>query len=404
MRPITRCLASALLALTACNPHTFERVLMASAYRPDAAPAVPPYVVLAGDMHCHVSPPDVPDDVTRDVQETLALARDEHLDFVVFTPHLGARFFMDPGQRAAALAGQEELRRNIEQALAKEIPVASATGARLPILVRGFEYTDHDFGHVGASFADLAMVLNEVPVEAARANPALFFERWVAADGLLVVNHPVVTPLDSVLARARTDMSWRPWTAPQKPIAPEILAVHRLAVGFEAYNAAVSRMRDSMFAGDASLSLREVTSRVDLEIHTSGRRIALAGGSDSHAGYLRAAVFVLANARTADALHDGIVQGRTCVKSPDACTLQVRAPGGPWVSVGGTVRSAGEVEVRATGEGGVTVFRDGAPVATQPSAAIGRVAVPPGLCSLVRVQVGEGYSSPVYVNCPFAER
>jgi hypothetical protein len=393
-------------ALTACNPHTFEKVAMSSAYRPEhprpepkgPPGSAPPYELLAGDLHCHVSPPDDPGDVTRGVSETVALAAEEGLDFVVLTPHLPARFFADPELRARAAAGAAEMRR-------------AFSGKGGTLFIPGFEYTDHRFGHVGASFADLGKVLDEVPVDVARSRPERFFERWVAGGGLLVVNHPLVTPLDSVFARARGDMSWRPWTS-RVEVPPEIAAVGHLAGGFEAYNAAVAQLRDRFLLGDADLSLRGVMARLDREIVASGRRIAPVGGSDSHAGYLRATTFVLAEHRTEAAVRDAILAGRVCVRSPDACSLEVRAPGGRWVGVGGAVergaveRGAAEggaavVEVRARGDR-IVVVRDGEAVATPASGRVVQVEVPAGRCALVRARVDEGYSGPVYVNCGFA--
>lgn len=383
------------LAVTGCSVHAVEKLAMTSAYRapsPVPAPAATTaaaYQLLAGDMHCHVSPPDSPDDVTRGVAATIALARDEHLDFVILTPHLAARFFADPALRAQAAAGQAELRR------------AFAGAAGGTIFIPGFEYTDHAYGHVGASFADLSRVLAEVPVDVAAADPARFFERWVADGGVLVVNHPVVTPLHSIFARARADMSWRPWTS-RPPFPPEIASVNRLAAGFEAYNVAVAQLRDGFLLGDCDAGLREVVGRLDREILEARRRITPVGGSDSHAGWLRAATFVLATSRTEAGVRDAILGGRTCVRSPEACSLEVRAPGGAWVGVGGTVRSDAAVEVRATGDE-IVIARDGAPVARPASGAIAAVEVPAGRCSLIRAHVDDGYSAPIYVNCDFAE-
>lgn len=404
LRLALACLALLAGPTTGCNVHAVERLAMTSAYRPlhdggfvarSPASSAPPrrpasYQLLAGDMHCHVTPPDSPHDVTRGVAETIALARDEKLDFVVLTPHLPARFFADPTLRARAAAGQAELRRAF----------AAAGAAGGTVFLPGFEYTDHQFGHLGASFADLDKVLAEVPVEVARADPARFFERWVADGGLLVVNHPVVTPLSSIFARARADMSWRPWTS-TSPYPLEIAAAGRLAVGFEAYNVAVTHLRDGLLLLDLDFSLREVTDRIDREILAARRRIAPVGGSDSHAGWLRAAMFVLAESRTEAGIRDALVGGRTCVRSAAACSLEVRPPGGAWVGVGGTVRSGGAVEVRARGDQ-IVILRDAAPVALPASGKITAVDVPPGRCSLIRARVDDGYSAPIYVNCDFA--
>jgi hypothetical protein len=382
-----------------CNPHSLQTALMLSAYRaelPSKQAGPSPYQLLSGDMHCHVTPPDAPSDVNRTVADTIALARDEHLDFVVFTPHLPGRFFIDPAERTAAAAGQAELLRTLETLGARR----AETRPGETLFIRGFEYTDHRYGHVSASFADLGKVLEEAPLEAARAEPGLFFERWVADGGLLSVNHPMVTPLRSSIAIARADLSWRPWTS-TAPVPPEIAAVHRLAIGFEAYNAVATHLRDAFLLHDEEHSIREVLRRIDGEILTKRRRLAPVGGSDSHTGFLRAAVFVLAERRTEASIREALVRGRTCVKSPEACSLEVRAPGGAWASVGGAVQSDREVEVRAQG-GPVTVYRDGAEVASPAPGVAAHVPVVAGSCSVVRVQVGQGYSAPVYVNCDFA--
>lgn len=59
-------------------------------------------IVLAGDLHWRVTPPDDPTDVTRGLERTIELARREKLDFVVFTPHVGARFYLDGSSTATS--------------------------------------------------------------------------------------------------------------------------------------------------------------------------------------------------------------------------------------------------------------------------------------------------------------
>ena len=107
---------------------TVVDMTMSSAYRAppvlpglEALPATSPpdlarYQILAGDLHCHVSPPDSPEEATRGIAETVALARSERLDFVVLTPHIGALFFTDDRDRRWTLAAREEMR----AALARE--------------------------------------------------------------------------------------------------------------------------------------------------------------------------------------------------------------------------------------------------------------------------------------------
>lgn len=81
------------------------------------------------------------------------------------------------------------------------------------LFLLGMEYTDHRYGHVSASLADVEAVLDELPIEEAHLHPERYFERFVARGGLLVVDHPLVTPLDSIVRIARADLSWRPFTS-----------------------------------------------------------------------------------------------------------------------------------------------------------------------------------------------
>jgi hypothetical protein len=85
---------------------------MMSAYRPPSAPhSRAGFLVLAGDTHCHIRPPDAAWHVDRGLHETLTLAKQEHLDFVILTPHVRARFFQNTNERDAAIEGQRDLAR-----------------------------------------------------------------------------------------------------------------------------------------------------------------------------------------------------------------------------------------------------------------------------------------------------
>lgn len=404
------------LGASACAPavvHSAVDLTMTSAYRPDSAAyaglgpdrrvvgagladagAAPGarYELLAGDLHCHVMPPDTPAEVNRSLAETIDLANQEGLDFVVLTPHVRSRFFQSPALRRAVLDGQEALRRELAR---------STTGKTLFIL--GMEYTDHRFGHLGASFADLDQVLDEVPVSVAVQHPERFFERFVAHGGLLVVNHPLVTPLDSIIPIARADLSWRPFTAPGA-FPAEILTADRLAQGFEVYNLTATHLRDRYLLGDTEHTLVATLGRLDQEIVARKRRMTPFGGSDSHTHHLRATTFVLSESRTQGGIHDALLAGRVCVRSPEACSLEVRpveAGGrGRWVGVGGAV-GGDRVEARARGAA-VEIIVNGVDVARPPSGVAARIPLPPGRCSVIRAKVGEGYSAPVYANCDFA--
>ena len=131
--------AAALLATAVGCRHTAVDLVMTSAYRPpgvglegtgpevaDADDVAARFQVLAGDFHCHVSPPDWDQEANRDLAETVVLARKERLDFLVLTPHVGARFFLSEIRRRAELAALADLRDEI----AKQGPGA-------PLLIAG---------------------------------------------------------------------------------------------------------------------------------------------------------------------------------------------------------------------------------------------------------------------------
>jgi len=367
-----------------------DYVIGTSAYRPghmDVSPALkaPHYHLLAGDMHCHVSPPDDPSDVGRGLPATVKLAKQEGLDFVVLTPHVWSRFFMHSELREAVSDGQRVLR----EAIAKESSDV--------LLVPGFEYTDHAYGHVGMSFANVDDVLAEVPLEIAKKHPERFMETWVKKGGLLVVNHPMVTPLDSVFAMARADLSWRPFTG-KGPFPAEILAVNRLAQGFEAFNLTAAHLRDRWLLHDGTVTLRTTLAKLDREIVEQGRRMTPVGGSDSHSMHLRATTFVLASTKSIEGIHDAVVAGRTCIRDSAACSLVARA-GDKTVMIGGSLDDVGKIEVSATGDD-IEIILDSAIVATPKSGAFVSVEVPKK-CAVLRAHVGEGYSAPIYLNCRF---
>src|SRR6185295_9647533 len=166
---------------------------------------------------------------------------------------------------------------------------------------------------IGAAFADLRKILDEVPASIARQHPERFFERFVLSGGLLVVNHPLVTPLDSMFSIARADLSWRPFTA-AGPFPPEISAVNHLAQAFEAYNLTATHLRDRYLLGDTEYTLQRTLGRLDQEIVAQQRRMTPVGGSDSHTHHLRATTFVLSRSRTEAGIHDALLAGRVCVR------------------------------------------------------------------------------------------
>lgn len=377
------------LGATSCTRQDLVDSLVQSAHRPAfVMPAAESeeLVLLAGDMHVHVEPPDHPSDVSRSLPRTLTLARQEGLDFVVLTPHVGARFYAEEEQRAYVLASQEQLRREL---------AALPTGDI--VFIPGFEYTDYEYGHVSASFADVASVLSSLPVEDAREHPGRFFELWAEQGGLLVVNHPMVTPIVSIIPMARADLSWRPFTTTGE-FPPEIAAVDRLAHGWEVFNLAAVELRDRLLLALPFTTIEATFHKMDERAAATRRRMTPVGGSDSHSDHLRATTFVFAKDKSPAAIHEGISLGRTCVRDPAGCTLQARAPGGAWERVGGAIPRGGAIDVMATGDA-IRVFVDGEIVARPSSGEVVRIDTPKGRCSVVRARVDEGFSAPIYVGC-----
>jgi hypothetical protein len=352
-----------------------------------------PLQLLAGDFHCHVSPPDWDQEANRDLAGTVALARAEHLDFVVLTPHVGARFFLSESYRRDELAALGVLREDI----ARE---GRAPGT--PLLIPGFEYTDHEQGHLGFSFADLDRLLARLSVDDLERRPQDFVSGWVAAGGLVVVNHPLVTPLDSMFAIGRADLSWRPWTHREDgPFPPEIEAANRLAQGFEAYNLTAAHMRDRYLSHPGPGTYADTLARLDQEILVQQRRLVPLGGSDSHEDHLRATTFVLATARTAEGIREAVLAGRVCVRDGRACSLRARTPHTPWQPLGASFGDAPTVEVRATGED-VRVLVNGHLAAHPSSGEVVALHLDPAECSIIRAEIDGGAAAPIYANCPFA--
>lgn len=346
------------------------------------------YQILAGDLHCHVTPPDAPFHVSRNLAETMTLARSEQLDFVVLTPHLRSRFFLDAESRQLAVEALSHLEQDVSRLESEEI-----------LFLVGFEYTDFGYGHIGAAFGDLNRVLAHVSVEEAQKNPGAFFDEYVAQNGLLFINHPLVTALESSFHMAQVDLSWRPLTAPG-PYPREIAAANRLAHGFEAFNLTVFELRDRYLLSEPQTSLRLTLARLDQEIILQRRRLIPVGGSDSHSDHLRATTFVMAEQRSPRAIREAMLAGRVCVRDPAACTFEAREPEGSWKPIGSSFRNVEQLEIRARGnELGFIV--NGSVVYQGSSRKTMRVRVSKERCSLLRAQVDEGYSAPIYANCGF---
>jgi hypothetical protein len=371
-----------------CTKNQLLDIAMSGVSRPSAPHGmhVGDRLILAGDMHCHVMPPDSAHHVSRELPETLALAKSEGLDFVVLTPHVPARFYMDEEMRGWVLETQAELRARVAR-LQPEL-----------VVIPGFEYTDFRYGHVGMSFADPKEIIDGLGSEEARNDPERFFEMWAARGGIITINHPMNRPLPKAAFRELgADMSWRAFNGATVPA--EIAWVTTHATSIETFNSMVAGLRDQFIVGDEDRSLREASHVADEMVRTQHRRIASVGGSDSHGNWLRATTFVLAKDRSVEAIRKGIAGAHTCVRGPEACTLELRSDGGAWLGVGDAITtSSATFEARASGDD-VTFVVNGAPVASAGDGEITKLQVPTDRCSIVRAIVGRSWSSGIYVNC-----
>jgi hypothetical protein len=370
------------LFLWGCSSNGLIDIAMGGAVHPASSRGmrVGDRVVVAGDLHTHVLPPDHPRHVSRNLEETIALAEAEGIEWVVLTPHVPSRFFMDPHERQWVTETQAELRAH----LARLHPSM--------IVVTGFEYTDYSYGHAGFGFADLDAVLGEAPID---APPERFFERWIARGGLITINHPVLreTP-GTVFSPLKWDMSWRGFWKPDVP--PEIEWLTHHAQSIETFNLGLSWLRDHLLLRDDDRALREATHLVEVASHTDNRRIAPVGGTDSHGQWLRPTTWVLARERTKEAIRDAIVEARTCVRGPEACTLEIRAPGGAWHGIGDSLEHVDAIEARAAGD--LTLLANGAIVGRARPGEIVRASLP-NRCAFVRAIVNDSWSAPIYVGC-----
>jgi hypothetical protein len=302
-RGLTALIALALLA--GCTKSQLIDFTMSSArHQPTRViGAVGPYQVLAGDMHCHILPPDSPYHVSRELPETLELAKREGLDFVVLTPHVNGRFFLDADRREWVLRTQRELRERI----------AARAPADDVLVIPGMEYTDYLHGHVGLAFADVERVLESVSVDEANAAPERFFEVWRAMGGTATIHHPFLTPLPKApIAELHYDLSWRAFHEPVHPGMTEIHWLTKHADAIETWNESIGHVRDRWFVGDPDWEMRQASHLVDRLAREELRPIASVGGSDSHDHWLRPTTWVLAKEKSAAGIRDAIVHARTC--------------------------------------------------------------------------------------------
>lgn len=375
-------------ALGGCNKYVLMDLALWSVEVPPPARSSPdePWVLLAGDMHCHVSPPDHPEHVGRALASTVELARDADLDFLVLTPHAWAGFAADEAQREEVRAFERELR-------AKN----AVRGEGDPLLVAGIEYSSRG-GHFGLSFADFDQVFADLSTAEAERDRAAFFRAFQRAGGFVVLNHPLAEGIEDSIVRAGTwDLSYDPWTKPGVRHPRWLVEAGELADGVETYNVVVDELRDRYLQLDSLASSRSVLARLDKDTPNTRRSLTVVGGSDSHSDDLRASTFVLATGTDRAAIREALGAGRVCIRRPAACSLRVRAPGGGWLPPGARLDAPGRLEVKARGDD-IAVLVDGRVVGRPASGEVLAVEASAG-CHVLRAEVDGGVSGLVYVGC-----
>lgn len=387
--------AVAVLALGACQS-LMNRATLSAAFKPQDAHSVPMQGTLrlwAGDMNFHLSPPDDDKMVRRSMRQSMELLARSGLDFVYVTPKVNARFY-------ESSEGYEQVR----TAWTMAQQTLQAMGAPHPLMMLGMEYADEAVGSATIIGVDIPKTLGELSREELRANPSSFANMLSLRGGVIILNHPLATPLkvpfDSPARYATVDRSWRPMTQPGIALAKDMQAINQQFDGMETYSVPVSVWRDQYVMEDPLLHLRESSIRLAQEAKRKQRRIIPVGGSDSRGRMIRATTFIAAPEKTPESLRRALLAGRVCVRSPLPCAVRVYSDdkGGTAMGVGDAVVAERSVELRWDGEG--QLYRNGELLGDFESGTT--QAANRGDCQIYQLHLGGGVSGPIYVNCPFA--
>jgi hypothetical protein len=379
----------ALAAAGGCSHHDVLDAALWPMRAPDATDASGPpsddWLLLAGDLHCHVAPPDHPRHVDRSLEDTLEAAHEAGLDFIALTPHVWSGFEIDEGERRAARAAWRDLERRVAERKPEELMVTV-----------GLEYSSR-YGHFGMAFGDLATTLDAVSVSRARHDRSAFFDAWQEQGGVLIINHPLLLPLNLPIPSTEWDLSFKPWTKPGQ--APAFIErAGRKADAVEAYNVIVDELRDRFLQWNAAQSRGEVMATLDERIVRDGRPYTPVGGSDSHSSDLRPTMFVLARERSLVGVREAIGAGRVCVGHPDACSLRVRRERDTRWLPPGSALEAGPIVARAMADD-AELLVDGEVVATPDAGEEVRLDLGRDRCQVLRLRFDDGASGQIRVGC-----
>jgi len=357
----------------------------------DGAKPAPRWLV--GDLHVHVSPPDVAGHSSFTVATAMAAAKKAGLDFVVFTPHdADGRF---PAEDGASSETGQHLARRLADVTAKSPP---AGGGAWPIVVSGWEFTRDDPGHLGVSFVDVAELADVAPEKKAAAA--------LAKGALVVVNHPFFRPVASDLAVMKLvvgERGWRPFVGGAK----DDLAWNAIEIWHER-SVLVQKMhadRADKFPDTQMVSL--ALAAWDKATREQKRRIVGVGGSDCH-GRMPYAIAPMAMtsvcAETSDeaglkkallAAHATFGKNGGVAARDFAATSDVA---GEKASIGDSLRAKSEVRLAWTGE--ATLVENGERVGEFDGGVVRKID-PPGAFRAWRIEApGDAYSNMIYANLP----
>lgn len=386
------------LVLVAACQSFLNYLSLEAAFKPPAANKVALQGTLrlwAGDMGFRLSPPDDPKDVRREMRESLELLAKSGLDFVYITPKIRARFFENAEEfervRTSWLMVQQTL---------------SSLAEPHPLLLMGGRYEDERAGSVAILGVDIPKILTEVSREELRSSPAAFINLVSLRGGILILNHPLATPLpvpvDTALRYASRDHSWRPMTRPSSEYPKDILAANNIYDGMEAYSIPVAVWRDQYVLENPTRSLFDVEARLVQESLRKQRRLVATGGTDSRGNVIRATMFVAAPERTPESIRRAILHGRVCVRSPTPCGVRVYADerGGEVFGVGDGLTAEHTVNFRWPDDATGDLYRNGEKIGTFDGSTT--QAASRGECHIYQLYLNQGFSGPIYVNCPFA--
>lgn len=387
--------------LTACKSFSSYLSLRA-AYRPPAASTVQPPTpagsptlkLYAGDCNYHLPEGDFR--LRPDLRRIVDRIHQSNLDFVFFTPTVKTRFFDKEGGIEEAIHKFKDIQQFLDS-----IPEPK------PLFLPGVEYLDNNNGSVSLLFLELPTVFSDLKSRDFRGSPPLFFYTAKAFGALLAINTPLATPVSVPMESqsekyATTNRSWRPFTESGRGIASfpaEIQAAHELSYGLEAYSLPVAVWRDQYAMDDQQLSLREILRNLDKLILQRHRRMVPTAGTDSRGRVLHPVMYIAAPTRTAQALREGMLRGRVCIRSPEPCGVRVYSDDDALPKgVGAALRARQRIEFDWKGEG--ELVKNGESIGNFEGHA---TLAADAQCSVYRLIANGGYSAPIYVNCPWAE-